>query len=122
MRFKMMVTLMLVTSLSAFARTSAAQGPPNPSTELQSAQSAHDQQQTPNPAIPDQRPPMGPVTMGAGMTPGMMQMMGAMSRRSQDVGGRGPGSSGPLQRVSRLLAALDDPRVRTILGLTDQQA
>jgi Spy/CpxP family protein refolding chaperone len=28
----------------------------------------------------------------------------------------------PLQRVIRLLAALDDPRVRTELGLTDQQA
>jgi len=61
---------------------------------------------------------MGPVTIGAGMAPGMMQMM----VRPQDGGGRGPGSFEPLERVSRLLAALDDPRVRTMLGLTDQQA
>ena len=47
--------------------------------------------------------------------PGMMQMMGPM-------GGRGRGPDGPLQRVSKLLAALDDPRVRTMLGLSDQQA
>jgi len=31
-------------------------------------------------------------------------------------------SGGPLQRVSRLLAALDDTHVRTMLGLTEQQA
>jgi Spy/CpxP family protein refolding chaperone len=40
----------------------------------------------------------------------MMQMMG------------GPGGAGPLQKVSRLMAALDEPRVRASLGLTDQQA
>ena len=56
------------------------------------------------------------------MTPGMMQMMGPMLGRPQDGGGRGRETGGPLQRVSRLLAALDDTRVRTILGLTDQQA
>jgi len=107
MRFKMMVTLIFVTSLSAFASVSAAQGPPNPPADPPPAQSAQGQR------------PMGPVTIGAGMLPpGMMQMM----VRSQDGGGRGPGSDGPLQRVSRLLAALDDPRVRTVLGLTDQQA
>jgi hypothetical protein len=63
---------------------------------------------------------MGPGDVGM-MSPDMMQMMGRMSgrleadRRDQRLGG-------PLQRVSRLLAALDDPRVRTTLGLTDQQA
>jgi hypothetical protein len=56
------------------------------------------------------------------MTPDMMRMMGPMLLRSQDVGGRGQESGGPLQRVSRLLAALDDPRARAVLGLTDQQA
>jgi len=57
--------------------------------------------------------------MGPGMmSPEMMQMMGPMLGRSQDAGRRG----GPLQRVSRLLSALDDPRVRSALGLTDQQA
>lgn len=40
----------------------------------------------------------------------------------QRGGRRGEGLGGPLQRVSKLLAALDDPRVRTVLGLTDQQA
>ena len=49
------------------------------------------------------------------MTPGMRQMNGPMGER-----GRGP--DGPLQRISRLLAALDDTRVRTMLGLSDQQA
>jgi len=66
---------------------------------------------------------MGPVIVGAGMmTPGMRQTMGPMLWRSRDAGGRGQGPGGPLQRVSRLLAALDDTRVRTMLGLTDQQA
>jgi hypothetical protein len=114
MRSKMIVTLIFVTGLSALASTSAAQGPAEPS-------SAQGQQQPPNSAVPGQRP-QGPVTMGAGMmSRGMMQMMGSMSR-PENAGERGPGSSGPLQRVSRLLAALDDPRVRMMLGLTDQQA
>jgi len=111
MRSKMIFSLIFVGSLSVFAGASAAQGPPNPPADLPPTQSAQGQR------------PMGPVTIGAGMmTPGAMQMMGAMSRRSQDAGGRGRGPGGPLQRVSRLLAALDDPRVRTVLGLTDQQA
>jgi hypothetical protein len=61
--------------------------------------------------------------MGAGMmTPEMMQMMGTMLGRSQDAGLRGRGPGGLFQRFSRLLAALDDPRVRTMLNLTEQQA
>jgi Spy/CpxP family protein refolding chaperone len=56
------------------------------------------------------------------MPPGMMQAMGPMLLRSQDAGGRGQGSGGPLQWVSKLLATLDDTRIRTMLGLTDQQA
>ena len=61
--------------------------------------------------------------MGPGMmTPDMMQMMGPMLWRSGGVGGAGQGLGAPFQRVSRLLAALDDTRVRTTLGLTDQQA
>ncbi|MGA3293352.1 MAG: periplasmic heavy metal sensor [Candidatus Acidiferrales bacterium] len=118
MRFKMIVALVFVTSLSVFASTSAAQRPAQPPP----AQSAQDQQQSANSGVPGQRL-VGPVIMGAGMmTPDMMQMMGPMSRRSQDAGGRGQESGGPLQRFSRLLAALDDTRVRTMLGLTDQQA
>jgi hypothetical protein len=108
MRSKMIVTLVFVTSLSVFASTSAAQGPAqNPPAPPPPAQG---QQQSANP-------------VGAGMmTPDMMRMMGPMLLRSQDVGGRGQESGGPLQRVSRLLAALDDPRARAVLGLTDQQA
>lgn len=122
MRSKIMITLIFVTSLSIFAGASAAQGQAqNPPAQSPPAQSAQGQQQSANPAVPGQRP-MGPVMMGAGMTPGMMQMMGPMLSRSQDAGGRGQESGGPLQRVSRLLAALDDTRVRTMLGLTDQQA
>ena len=51
----------------------------------------------------------------------MMQMMEPMLH-SNDARGRGQGSGGPLQGVSRLLAVLDDTRVRTMVGLTDQQA
>jgi hypothetical protein len=118
MRLKAMVALIFVTSLSVFASASAPQGQAqNPPAPPPSAQSAQGQQQSANPAVPFQRP-MGPVILAAGM----MQAMGPMLWRSQDAGGRGQGSGGPLQWVSRLLAALDDTRVRTMLGLTDQQA
>jgi hypothetical protein len=108
MRFKIMVTFVLATSLSVFASVSAAQGPPNPLADLEAAQSEQGQR------------PTGPVTIGAGMLP--PGMMGPMLWRSQDGEGRRQGSGGPLQTVSRLLAALEDPRARTRLGLTDQQA
>jgi Spy/CpxP family protein refolding chaperone len=123
MRFKMIVTLIFVSSLSVFASASAAQSQAQYSPALPpSAQSAQVQQQSANPAVPFQRP-MGPVIAGAGMMPpGMMQAMGPMLLRSQDAGGRGQGSGGPLQWVSKLLATLDDTRIRTMLGLTDQQA
>jgi len=122
MRSKMILTLIFATSLSVFASTSAAQSPAQNPPAQPPAQSAQGQQQSANPAVPGQRP-MGPVVMGAGMmTPEMMQAMGPMLWRSQDAGGRGHEPGGPLQRVSRLLAAMDDPRVRTMLGLTDQQA
>jgi hypothetical protein len=112
MRFKMIVTLIFVSSVSVFASASAAQGQAqNPPVQPLPAQSAQGQR------------PMGPVIVGAGMmTPDMMQMMGPMLWRSQNAVGRGQGSGGPLQRVSKLLAALDDTRVRTMLGFTDQQA
>ncbi len=120
MRCKTMVTLIFLATLSAVASASAAQGQAqNPPAQPPPAQG---QQQSASPAAPGQRP-MGPATMGAGMmSPAMMQMMGPMLGRTQDAGGRGRGTGGPLQQVSRLLAALDDTRVRTMLGLTDQQA
>jgi Heavy-metal resistance len=117
MRLKMIVTLIFATSVSIFASTSAAQGTAqNPPPQLPPEQSAQGQQQSDNPAVPGQRP-MGRLIVGGPgmMTPDMMQAMGPML-------GHGLGSAGPLQRISRLLSALDDPRVRTVLGLTDQQA
>ena len=112
MRSKMVATLVFVSSLSVFASSIAAQGQPqNPTAQPPPAQSAQGQQ------------PSGPVTIGAGMmTPDMMQMMGPMLRVSQNAGARRQESGGPLQRVSRLLTALDDTRVHAILGLTEQQA
>jgi hypothetical protein len=105
MRFKMIVTVIFVTSFSAFANTSAQNPPP---AQPPPSQSAHSQQ---------------PTGQGGGMmSPDMMQMMGQMMGRSQGAGGRGSRSGGPLQGISRLMSALDDPRARTMLGLTDQQA
>jgi hypothetical protein len=56
------------------------------------------------------------------MMGGCVMMPDMMPERSVRIERRGPGFGGPLERVSRLLAALDDPRVRTMLSLTDQQA
>ena len=107
MRFKMIVISLFVMSLSVFASTSGAQS----STQNLPSQAP------PTQSGPGQRP-MGPGMM----TPDMMQMMGRMSRPAEPAGGRGPRAGGPLQMFSRLLTALDDTRVRTMLGLTDQQA
>ena len=116
MRFQVVVSLIFVTSLSVFASTLAAQGPTqNPAAPPPPSQ---DQRRLDNPPGPGPRR-MNPGMMGLGtMPPGMMQMMGG----SPNVTVRGQRGGGPLQRVSRLLAALDDARVRTMLGLTDQQA
>ena len=111
MRSKLTVTSICAASLLAFANTGAAQAPLDPP---QAAQSAQGQQQSANPAAPGQQP-VGPVVMGAAV-------MGPMFGRPQDMGGRGRGPDGSLQRISRLLAALDDPRVRSMLGLSEQQA
>jgi len=119
MRLNFIAALILATSLSVFATTSFAQrGAPT------SRQSQQGQQQMDSP-LPVLRP-MGPG-MGMGgdmMTPGTMQMMGQMMGGPQGRGGRGQqsGPGNPLQMVSKLLAALDDTRVRTMLGLTDQQS
>lgn len=112
MRFTMTATLILVASLLVFGRTSAAQNPPP----------AQQQQQTAFPAVPGQ-PPMGPDGAGiAAMIPQLAQMMGPRSEQRQVIVRRDQGPGNPLERVSRLLAALDDPRVRTALDLSDQQA
>jgi hypothetical protein len=113
-------TLICAMSLSIFAGSSFAQRPPQPPPPGQS------QSATPTaPGVRPMAPGAGQYTTGGDMMgPGMMQMMGQMAGRGPGPGGRGqrPGAGGPLQMVSRLLAALDDTRVRTMLGLTDQQA
>jgi hypothetical protein len=117
MRFKMIATFAFAANLSVLAGTCAAQRPAQPPTQQQT----QGQPQSASPATPGQGP-MGPGMMTMG--PGMAQMMGQMAVRPQTAGGRGqvPDAGGPLQMVSRLLTALDDTRVRTMLGISDQQA
>jgi len=118
MRLRIIAIFIFVTSLLVFAGAAAAQDPaPNPAAQASTGQSEQgQQQQSGNRARPDQRP------MRGGMMGGGMMMPGVMLERSEHMERRGPRSGGPLERVSRLLAALDDPRVRTMLNLTDQQA
>lgn len=112
MRFKMMVTLIFVASLSLLAGGGAAQAqnpPAPPSTQTDQGQ-------------PSRRQTGGVVMGGGTMTPEMMQMMGPMLARSQSVTVRGREDGGPLQRFSRLMSALDDPRAQKMLGLSEEQA
>jgi Spy/CpxP family protein refolding chaperone len=120
MRFKTFVTLVFATSLCVVASSSAAQAQAqNPPPQPPTTQSEQGQQQSTSPAEPGQRRmEMRERVMG----PGMMEMTGPMMRDSREGRERGEGPGGPLQRVSRLLTTLDDPRVRTMLGLSDQQA
>jgi hypothetical protein len=114
MRFKTLATLVFVTSLGVFAGAGGAQGQAqNPPVPPPPAQSGQGQQQ-----------PMSPATIGGGMmTPEMMQMMGPMLSRSQNVRMRGGAEAeGPLQGISRLMKAIDDPQVRATVGITDEQA
>lgn len=114
MRLRMTVALILVAGLLVFGRPSIAQTPPAPP--------AQPQQQSTNPAVPGQ-PAIRPDGAGiAMMFPQLAQMIGPRSEQRQVMVRRGEGPGNPLERVSRLLAALDDPRVRTALDLTDQQA
>jgi Spy/CpxP family protein refolding chaperone len=116
MRLKIIAIFIFVTSLLVFAGAAAAQDPaPVPGAQASTGQSEQGQQQSGNRARPDQRP------MRGGMMGGGMVMPGVVLQRSEHMERRGP-MGGPLERVSRLLAALDDPRVRTMLNLTDQQA
>ena len=117
MRFKMMAIFIFVISLSVFAWSAAAQAPaPDPAAQAPTGQSEQGQQESGNRARPDQG------RMRREMRDGSMMMPDMMPERSVRIERRGPGFAGPLERVSRLLAALDDPRVRTVLGLSDQQA
>jgi Spy/CpxP family protein refolding chaperone len=122
MRFKMIAILALVTGLSVSAGATAAQDPgPDTAAQAPTGQSEQGQQQPGNRARPGRRPRGGEMRAGGMMNPDMMRMMQTMGGPERGER-RGRGFGGPLQRVSRLLAALDDPRVRTVLGLTDEQA
>ena len=117
MRLKIIAIFIFVTSLLVCAGTAAAQDlTPGPAARASTGQTEQGQQQSGNGARPGER------RMPGGMMGGGMMMPGMMSERSERMERRGPGLGGPLERVSRLLAALDDQRVRTMLNLTDQQA
>jgi Spy/CpxP family protein refolding chaperone len=117
MQLKIIAIFIFVTSLLVFAGAAAAQDPaPDPAAQAPTGQSEQGQQQSGNQPRPGPRPMRGGMMGGRMMTPDMMP------ERSVRIERRGPGFGGPLERVSRLLAALDDPRVRTMLNLTDQQA
>ena len=117
MRVKMIAIFVCVASLSVFAGAAPAQDQaPEPAAQAPAGQAEQGQQQLGERVRPGQR------SMRGGMMGGGMMMPGMMPERSERGERRGPGFGGPLERVSRLLAALDDPRVRTMLNLTDEQA
>ena len=126
MRLNFIAALILATSLSICATTSFAQRGAPPSSQSQQGQ--QQQMDSPLPVLRPMGPGMGGGMMGGDMmtsgTMHTMQMMGQMMGGPQGRGGRGQqsGAGNPLQMVSKLLAALDDTRVRTMLGLTDQQS
>jgi hypothetical protein len=102
MRFRLIFTLMLLTSFSVLARTSLAQAGPN--------------SQPPSPG-------QGPgATARGGMAPSGNMQMGPMTWGAQGPGKQAAGAAGPLQEISKLMSAVDDPRMKAAIGLTDQQA
>src|SRR5579863_7617161 len=111
MRFKVVAALTLVSSFSVLAGAASAQISVQPS---QNGHSAQVQQQSQGAPPPGQRP----------MAPGMVVsggMAGPMGGQTTIVRTQAPSALGPLQSVTKLLSALDDTRVRTLLGITDQQ-
>jgi len=110
MRLKTTVTTIFAASLSLLVGAAAqAQNPPAPpSTQTDQGQ-------------PGQRP-MGGAAMGGMMTPEVMQRIAPMLMRSQNVTVRSRDDGGPLQRFSRLMSALDDPRAQKMLGISQEQA
>lgn len=109
MRFKTIVaSAFMMSSLALAAGSSAQRAPDNPLAPPLPAQSDHGQRSAP--VGTDMMPPQ------------MMEMMRGMSQRGLEARERDRRAGGPLQMVSRLLRDLDDPRVRSTLGLSDQQA
>jgi Spy/CpxP family protein refolding chaperone len=116
MRLKIFAAFTIAMSVSFLAGTSSAQVAVEPSQNIQSAQL----QQQPQGAPPPGQRPMGPVFVAGGGTMGP-QMRGPMGGAGA-VRNQGAGAFGPIHSVFKLLAALDDQRVRTMLGITDQQS
>ena len=118
MRFRIFAAFVFAMSVSILAGTSSAQVSVQPSQNIQSAQV----QQQPQSLLSQEQRPMGPVVVMGGGTMG--PLMREPMESAQYITGRRQraGAFGPLQSVTKLLAALDDPRVRTMLGITDQQA
>lgn len=115
MRLKMALLAAVIMTFSLFAGARAAEHP---------AQGNQDQ----NPPTQGRRRPTGPAArgrqgMGPGMLPpGMMQRLESMMGRSRNVEGRRQRMGGALHRLSMLLAALDNPRFRSRVGLSERQA
>lgn len=116
MRLKIFAAFIFATSVSIVAGTSSAQVSAEPSQNVQSAEV----RQQPQSALPPGQRPMGQTTGGGMMNPQMRGPMGGA--QSAVTRNQGAGAFGPFQSVFKLLAALDDPRVRTMLGITEQQA
>lgn len=112
MRFTAAVVASLFAASLCFAGAAVAQTPAgNEPAENPPAQQSADQQQSVHPDGP------GPRSMHPGMRGHVM--MGMPEARGMQEHNEAFG--GPLHVFSQLEAQLDDPRVRTALGLTDQQ-
>jgi Spy/CpxP family protein refolding chaperone len=110
MRVKIIFSLFFAASLLIFAGRGEAQTPEG----NEAAQSAPAENQ--NPDFDAQKAwPMGPATRVRVVDAGPMV-------RSQVLEEHGANFAAPLQIFSRMEAELDNPMVRTALGLTDQQA
>lgn len=111
MRFAPAVVASLFAASLCFAAAASAQTPAgNEPAENAPAQQSQEQQQSLHRELPGQWP-MHPGMRGR-VTMGMQPR--AMEEHHENFGG-------PLRAFSQLEAQLDDPRVRTALGLTDQQ-
>lgn len=125
MGFKMAMVVVLAASLPAFAGTSSAketlQGNPARNPQKQQSGSAEGS------GARRMGPGMRGMVTGAQMRltmrrRGQMNRMGPMVFRARRIGPMGWVGGGPLRVFARLQAALDNPRIRTRLKLTDQQA
>ena len=115
MRLSVTSVLLFSVGLLIFAGTGAAQTPAgNEPPQPPPAQQSQDQQQGPNTEVHRE------FRTGM-MPPDVIRKMGPMVR-VQAMQDHGPELGGAIRVFSRMEAELDNPMVRTALGLTDQQA